>query len=150
MLAANAPGLTQLRMICSSFQLGSKVVKKALVSINYQNRNCRQANVSGQALCPERLMGMKPAFLLNLQDLKNVFNSPCRQKFPDLGDVTFSFTTFKSTENPSGVPPPGNRTEGRAISWSVKRTDIFRRIVQVVWAGICLKTGSMAQRSACR
>jgi hypothetical protein len=77
-------------MICISFQPGSKVIKKALVSINHQNRNCSQADVSGQALCFERLMCMKPAFLQDLQDLKDAFNSPCRQKFPDLGIVTFS------------------------------------------------------------
>ena len=40
-------------------------------------------------------MCIKPAFLLSLQDLKDVFNSPCRQKFPDLGMMTFSIWRFK-------------------------------------------------------
>jgi hypothetical protein len=72
----------------------SKIVKKALVSINHQNRDCSQADVSGQALCSERLMSIKPAFFLNLQDLKDVFNSPCRQKFPGLEVATFSLNTL--------------------------------------------------------
>ena len=55
-LAGNGPGLAQLRMICNSFQPGNKVIKKALVSINHQNRNCSQADVSGQALCNLRLL----------------------------------------------------------------------------------------------
>ena len=76
------------------YRPGNKVVKKALVSINQQNRNCSQANASVQALYPERLMCMKPAFLLDLRDLKDDFNSPCRQKFPDLEIVTFSLNAF--------------------------------------------------------
>ena len=70
-LLLTAPGLAQLQVICSFFQPGNKVVKKALVSINHQNRNCSQAGVSGQALYPGRLMCMKSAFLLDLQDLKD-------------------------------------------------------------------------------
>jgi hypothetical protein len=81
-------------MICSFFQPGNKVVKKALISINHQNRNCSQADVSGQILCPGRLMCMKPAFLLDLQDLKDDSNFPCWQKFPDLGMMTFSLNTI--------------------------------------------------------
>ena len=55
-MSANGPGLAQLRVICSFFQPGSKVIKKALVSINHQNRNCSQAIVTGQALCNLRLL----------------------------------------------------------------------------------------------
>ena len=93
-MPANAPGLAQLRMICSSFQSITKIVKKGLVFINHQNGNCSQTNVSGQELCHGKLMCMKHAFLLDLQDLKDAFNSPFRQKFPNLGIIIFSFNTF--------------------------------------------------------
>ena len=95
-------------------------------------------------------MFMKPVFPLDLKDLKDTFNSRCRQRFPDLWVKTFSLLRFKVLKNRSGVPPPGNRTEGSAIFWLVKRRDIFWCSVQVVYAGICLKTGFMVQKSACR
>ena len=62
MVATNAPGLAQLRMIRSTFKPNSKIVKKTLVFINHQNRNCSQADVIGKALCPGRLKCMIPTF----------------------------------------------------------------------------------------
>ena len=40
-------------------------------------------------------MFMKPVFPLDLQDLKDAFNSPCWQRFPDLWVKTFSLWRFK-------------------------------------------------------
>ena len=130
-------------MICSSFQPGNKVVKKALVSINHQYRNCSQADVSGQALYPGRLMCMKPAFLRDLQDLKDALIFLAGKYFQTRRLRPFPLILFKLLKNRSGVPLPGNRTESWAISWTVKRTDICQCLVQVLWAGIWLKTGLM-------